>query len=207
MKENNQGNKNGVLVVLIILLLVMVCVGSIMLGNRLVKKNTNENNSENIIDKDNNDDNVSIDKMISDSQEILDKEKNEFLDKILGDYLSYDGSGIYIEHDNDKYTYVNYMLNTELRPSGIITKVSKYNNKYILTVYFERVENVAYVYEEKTINVVIDIAELSNDKIIEIGVVNNGVVNEVNREYIKFNGDFTDWSKKEEFIEGNTTSK
>ena len=48
---------------------------------------------------------------------------------------------------------------------------------------------------------------LARNKIVEIGVVNNGVVNEVNREYIKFNGDFTDWSKKEEFIEGNTTNK
>ena len=204
MKENNQGNKNGVLVVLIVLLLIMVSVGSIMVGNRLAKRNTDKGNNENVIDKDNN---ISIEKMINDSQEMLDKEKSEFLDKILGDYLSYDGSGIYIEHDNDKYTFVNYMLNTEVRPSGVITKVSKYNNKYILTVYFERVENVAYVYEEKTINVVIDIDKLSNDKIVEIGVVNNGVVNEVNREYIKFNGDFTDWSKKKEFIEGNTTNK
>lgn len=205
MKENNQGNKNGVLVVLIVLLLIMVSVGSIMVGNRLAKRNTDEGNNENIVNKDN--DNISIEKIVNDSQEMLDKEKSEFLDKILGDYLSYDGSGIYIEHDNDKYTFVNYMLNTELRPSGIITKVSKYNNKYILTVYFEKVENVAYVYEEKTINVVIDIDKLSNDKIVEIGVVNNGVVNEVNREYIKFNGDFTDWSKKKEFIEGNTTNK
>ena len=62
--------------------------------------------------------------------------------------------------------------------------------------------------DETTKNgITIDIDKLSNDKIVEIGVVNNGVVNEVNREYIKFNGDFTDWSKKKEFIEGNTTNK
>ena len=30
-------------------------------------------------------DNISIEKMVNDSQEMLDKEKSEFLDKILGD--------------------------------------------------------------------------------------------------------------------------
>lgn len=58
MKENNQGNKNGVLVVLIVLLLIMVSVGSIMVGNRLAKRNTDDGNNENIVDKDN--DNISI---------------------------------------------------------------------------------------------------------------------------------------------------
>ena len=48
MKENNQGNKNGVLVVLIVLLLIMVSVGSIMVRNRLAKRNTDDGNNENI---------------------------------------------------------------------------------------------------------------------------------------------------------------
>lgn len=123
MKKKSKSMGIEVYILLIVILIAMTLVGSFMLGRR--SNNTNiENKNGNINDNKKKDDNVSIEKLVSDSDILNDKDRVEFLDKILGEYLhnTYNdkgekvycnGYGIYLSKEGTEYKYLSYQLCTD----------------------------------------------------------------------------------------------
>ena len=190
-------NKKVVVTVSILFIGVLLMIGSFFLLRSIHRKNNIINNNQVI-------DNEKI------KEELIDSELQIFLDSISGDYLakndSGDGVGIIIRKQDNKYTYLSYLLNSEYRNAGIITKVNREgNNRYILTVYYSLFSNEAYLYPAENWEVIMDVSKIEDGKIrVDSYMVYNDKDKynvKVSREYSKFWGEFTEWDKKKAFVE------
>lgn len=213
MKKKSKSMGIEVYILLIVILITMTSVGSFMLGRK--SNNTNiENKNENINNNDNKkDDNVSIEKLVNDSDKLSDKDRVEFLDKILGEYLynTYNdkgekvycnGYGIYLSKEGTEYKYLSYQLCTDRGQTGLVVDVKKYNDKYILKIYYPEMDGVLTSYQERNSYIVLDISKLSDDKLIVLGSITQNTdssekhINEDSLEYKTFHGSFDDWDSK-----------
>lgn len=190
-------NKKVVVTVSILFIGLLLMIGSFFLLRSIHRKNNIINNNQVI-------DNEKI------KEELTDGELQIFLDSISGDYLaksdSGDGVGIIIRKQDNKYTYLSYLLNSEYRNAGIITKVNREgNNRYILTVYYSLFSNEAYLYPAENWEVIMDVSKIEDGKIrVDSYMVYNDKDKynvKVSREYSKFWGEFTEWDKKKAFVE------
>ena len=212
MKKKSKSMGIEVYILLIVILMVMTLVGSFMLGRR--SNNTNiENKNENINDNKKKDDNVSIEKLVGDSDILNDKDRVEFLDKILGEYLhnTYNdkgekvycnGYGIYLSKEGTEYKYLSYQLCTDDGQTGLVVDVRKYNDKYILKIYYPEMDGVLTSYQERNSYIVLDISKLSDDRLIVLGSITQNTdssekqIKEDSLEYRTFHGSFDDWDSK-----------
>ncbi len=190
-------NKKVVVTVSILFIGLLLMIGSFFLLRSIHRKNNIINNNQVI-------DNEKI------KEELTDGELQIFLDSISGDYLaksdSGDGVGIIIRKQDNKYTYLSYLLNSEYRNAGIITNVNREgNNRYILTVYYSLFSNEAYLYPAENWEVIMDVSKIEDGKIrVDSYMVYNDKDKynvKVSREYSKFWGEFTEWDKKKAFVE------
>ena len=212
--------KKSLKIIILILIILTLCIGSFILGKKYSSKNNISNKEpDSLINNSNDnqkDENVNIKQMINNSTNVSDKEKNDFLNKILGEYLhnSYDehgekiycgGMGIYLSIENTTYKYLNYQLCTDGGITGTITKVSKYNDKYIIKIHYPHFEGVLTSSNERLLSVIIDISGLKDGKITIIGSINEDLenntknINDEKLEYLKYNGSFDDWESKINF--------
>lgn len=212
MKKKSKSMGIEVYILLIVILIAMTLVGSFMLGRR--SNNTNiENKNENINDNKKKDDNVSIEKFVSDSDILNDKDRVEFLDKILGEYLhnTYNdkgekvycnGYGIYLSKKGTEYKYLSYQLCADGGQTGLVVDVRKYNDKYILKIYYPEMDGVLTFYQERNSYIVLDISKLSDDRLIVLGSITQNTdssekqIKEDSLEYRTFHGSFDDWDSK-----------
>ena len=212
MKKKSKSMGIEVYILLIVILIAMTLVGSFMLGRR--SNNTNiENKNENINDNKKKDDNVSIEKLVGDSDILNDKDRVEFLDKILGEYLhnTYNdkgekvycnGYGIYLSKEGTEYKYLSYQLCTDDGQTGLVVDVRKYNYKYILKIYYPEMDGVLTSYQERNSYIVLDIIKLSDDRLIDLGCITQNAdssekqIKEDSLEYRTFHGSFDDWDSK-----------
>lgn len=212
MKKKSKSMGIEVYILLIVILIAMTLVGSFMLGRR--SNNTNiENKNENINDNKKKDDNVSIEKLVGDSDILNDKDRVEFLDKILGEYLhnTYNdkgekvycnGYGIYLSKEGTEYKYLSYQLCTDDGQTGLVVDVRKYNDKYILKIYYPEMDGVLTSYQERNSYIVLDISKLSDDRLIVLGSITQNTdssekqIKEDSLEYRTFHGSFDDWDSK-----------
>lgn len=212
MKKKSKSMGIEVYILLIVILIAMTLVGSFMLGRR--SNNTNiENKNENINDNKKKDDNVSIEKLVGDSDILNDKDRVEFLDKILGEYLhnTYNdkgekvycnGYGIYLSKEGTEYKYLSYQLCTDDGQTGLVVDVRKYNYKYILKIYYPEMDGVLTSYQERNSYIVLDISKLSDDRLIVLGSITQNAdssekqIKEDSLEYRTFHGSFDDWDSK-----------
>lgn len=206
MKKKSKNMGIEVYILLIVILIAMTLVGSFMLGRR--SNNTNiENKNENINSNKKKDDNVSIEKLVSDSDILNDKDRVEFLDKILGEYLhnTYNdkgekvycnGYGIYLSKKGTEYKYLSYQLCTDDGQTGLVVDVRKYNDKYILKIYYPEMAGVLTSYQERNSYIVLDISKLSDDRLIVLGSITQNTdssekqIKEDSLEYKTFHGSF-----------------
>lgn len=212
MKKKSKSMGIEVYILLIVILMAMTLVGSFMLGRR--SNNTNiENKNENINSNKKKDDNVSIEKLVSDSDILNDEDRVEFLDKILGEYLhnTYNdkgekvycnGYGIYLSKKGTEYKYLSYQLCTDDGQTGLVVDVRKYNDKYILKIYYPEMDGVLTSYQERNSYIVLDISKLSDDRLIVLGSITQNTdssekqIKEDSLEYRTFHGSFDDWDSK-----------
>ena len=212
MKKKSKSMGIEVYILLIVILIAMTLVGRFMLGRR--SNNTNiENKNENINDNKKKDDNVSIEKLVGDSYILNDKDRVEFLDKILGEYLhnTYNdkgekvycnGYGIYLSKEGTEYKYLSYQLCTDDGQTGLVVDVRKYNYKYILKIYYPEMDGVLTSYQERNSYIVLDISKLSDDRLIVLGSITQNAdssekqIKEDSLEYRTFHGSFDDWDSK-----------
>lgn len=212
MKKKSKSMGIEVYILLIVILIAMTLVGSFILGRR--SNNTNiENKNENINDNKKKDDNVSIEKLVSDSDILNDKDRVEFLDKILGEYLhnAYNdkgekvycnGYGIYLSKEGTEYKYLSYQLCTDDGQTGLVVDVRKYNDKYILKIYYPEMDGVLTSYQERNSYIVLDISKLSDDRLIVLVSITQNTdssekqIKEDSLEYRTFHGSFDDWDSK-----------
>lgn len=212
MKKKSKSMGIEVYILLIVILIAMTLVGSFMLGRR--SNNTNiENKNENINDNKKKDDNVSIEKLVGDSDILNDKDRVEFLDKILGEYLhnTYNdkgekvycnGYGIYLSKKGTEYKYLSYQLCADGGQTGLVVDVRKYNDKYILKIYYPEMDGVLTFYQERNSYIVLDISKLSDDRLIVLGSITQNTdssekqIKEDSLEYRTFHGSFDDWDSK-----------
>ena len=75
--------------------------------------------------------------------------------------------GVFIsQNEENEFTFSEYLMWSEWGPVGKIQKIEKLaDNKFELTVHYDKVENEEFSYEESTETHTIDLSELTNNAI------------------------------------------
>jgi len=156
----NRNNNKGVIALLIIIIAILSAL-CVLFATGTISFNTNKENDNKINENINMNDTDG-----EDNKNINELTTNEVLSQLVGEWGicngEYDCRGIIISKNNDKYTYIPYIMWSEGGIGGEIQNVNIISkNQYELIVYFAGYESVESSAPEQTIKYNIDIKDLA----------------------------------------------